>query len=67
MENAPCKDCKDRWVDNKTCSTCHSTCEKYLDFRAKKDYHNQRRREELNSQYRFFSKNSKGERIFFWR
>ena len=27
----PCKDCKDRWV-NET-NTCHSVCEKYKDWK----------------------------------
>lgn len=31
MLNAPCKDCPDRHY------LCHSTCEKYLEFRRQKD------------------------------
>lgn len=32
MISGPCKDCKDRWIrDGKT---CHSVCEKYLEYKA---------------------------------
>ena len=31
MSNAPCKDCPDRVVG------CHSTCEKYIEYRKERD------------------------------
>lgn len=29
---APCRGCTDRWVNEN--GTCHSTCERYADFKA---------------------------------
>ena len=30
---SPCRDCKDRWI-NET-GRCHSTCERYIEFKDK--------------------------------
>lgn len=29
--NAPCQNCKERWVDDKT--SCHATCERYKEWK----------------------------------
>lgn len=43
--NVPCKDCADRKIN------CHSTCEKYKEFRAYKDSLNKEAHERSQNYY----------------
>lgn len=42
---APCKDCPDRTTGDRV-TDCHTTCEKYLAFRAEREKINQARKED---------------------
>ena len=37
VEERPCKDCTERWVDIEHHTNCHAVCKKYLRSRAKQD------------------------------
>lgn len=43
VDNAPCKDCPDRYPG------CHSKCERYLELRARLDARNEQRRKARES------------------
>lgn len=45
MASAPCKDCQDRF------SGCHSSCEKYLEFKKKDQEEKEAIREEKSRRY----------------
>lgn len=34
--NSPCEGCRDRWVDLENMTRCHSTCEKYAGYVARR-------------------------------
>lgn len=41
MIQAPCKDCQERHMN------CHSSCQKYIDFRKQRDLANDSRRKDV--------------------
>lgn len=49
IHEAPCQNCKDRKVttENGKPRTCHSTCEKYLNYKAKLNADEDKRREKM--------------------
>ena len=50
MNKAPCKDCPDRKVG------CHSTCEKYLEFRKERDELNETIQKQRDKEYAEFTR-----------
>ena len=39
-----CKGCKKRWFDSNTGKTCHSSCEKYIEYKSKREIELQQRK-----------------------
>lgn len=53
MVTAPCKDCKDRFVG------CHSSCDKYKEFRINLDEEREKTREEKKMIYALYENRTK--------
>lgn len=43
---SPCKDCNNRWINTETLERCHSTCEKYLQYKQQLEVNRERYNEE---------------------